>query len=85
MKTQFNGLEITSDAMFKTRKHFIDLSIESIQEVLNGNIKVNDFNDFIKWKTNTIKLINNGGSDHTFTFMQHAHYIQTGNTIALLP
>jgi len=81
----FNGVELTDETILKTRKWFHDVSLECIDEVKTGKVKVNDEEYYFKWRNEQAIEYMNGYSDHTLTFLQRAYYIQTGESVALLP
>jgi hypothetical protein len=82
---KFNGTELTNESMQKTRKWFSDNSISCIEEVENGSVSVNNEEDYFKWRNKEAKEYMEGKHDHTVTFLQRAYYIQTGESVALLP
>lgn len=81
----FNGTKILPETITKTRQFFIDNCEKCKQNAINGIDRVNDLEKYILWKDAMISEYENGINDHTFTFLQRAYYIQTGETIAFLP
>ena len=51
----------------------------------SGDFHVNDLEGYIHQKYNEKHKLLNGDYDHTFTFLQRAYYIETGESVALLP
>ena len=83
----FNGLEITKESIIACRQWFIDNQQACIEGALDGtlglasHVNVNEYIEACQLKQD---CIDNGEWDHTFTFMQRAHYIQTEECVALL-
>jgi hypothetical protein len=48
-------------------------------------VRVNDRESYFSWRREQIEEAHAGKLDHSFTFLQRAHTIQTGECIALLP
>lgn len=82
---QFNGVELTKESIQKTRKWFSENAIACIEEVKSGEFKVNDPESYFKWETEKAKEYMEGCHDHTLSFLQRAYFIQTGESVALLP
>lgn len=82
---QFAGVELTEETIQKTRKWFADNAQACIDEVRSGEVKVNDPEAYFAWREESIKDAIECRNDNTLTFLQRAHYIQTGDCIALLP
>jgi len=81
---KFNGVTLTPDSIQKTRQWFADNAQACIDEVASGAVRVNDPESYFEWRRKQIADSLAGRSDHTFTFLQHAHYLQTGECVALL-
>jgi len=84
MIKQFNGVELTEETILKTRKWFSDNAIACIEEVKSGKVFVNDQENYFKWESNKAKEYIDGKHDNVIAFLQRAHYIQTGEWVALL-
>lgn len=82
---KFNGLQLTEESILKTRNWFHDNSLACIEEVKSGKVYVNDQEYYFNWRKEEAKEYLEGKSDHTLTFLQRAYYIQTGESVALLP
>lgn len=82
---KFAGIELTEESIQKAREWFADNAQGCIDEVLNGTVKVNDNESYFKWRKKQIEEAMSGQYDHTLTFLQRAHFIQTGECVALLP
>ncbi|WP_124115428.1 hypothetical protein [Paenibacillus xylanexedens] len=82
---RFNGLELTEESIQKTRQLFADISLACIEEVECGKVRVNDPESYFAWRKEEAKEVMEGKADHTLTFLQRAYYVQTGESVALLP
>lgn len=81
----YNRVLITPKTLTETYKHFADIQQGCIDEVLNGRVRVNDQKDYIsKRKAEKEEYLNMNSSNYTFTFLQRAHWLQTGECVALL-
>lgn len=80
-----NGVQLTEESIQKTRKWFADNAIACIEEVKSGEVYVNDREYYFKWREKEAKEYMEGKHDHVLAFLQRAHFIQTGESIALLP
>ncbi|ERH59293.1 MULTISPECIES: hypothetical protein [Bacillus subtilis group] len=83
--TKFNGVQLTEKSIRMTRKWFSDNAIACIEEVKRGEVKVNDCEYYFAWRNKEAKEYMEGKHDHTVTFLQRAYFIQTGESVALLP
>lgn len=83
--SKFAGVELTEETIQKTRKWFADNAQGCIDEVRSGKVKVNDPEAYYAWREESINDALAGRNDHTVTFLQRAHFIQTGECVALLP
>lgn len=77
--------QVNNEIIIRTRQYYIDLCNTCIREALEGSTRVNDLFFYIQWQKRQIERIESGFEDNTFTFLQHAHYMQTGQLKALLP
>ena len=85
---KFNNVELTQETIIKTRQHFADNAQCCINEVLDGSVKLPDHvsnEDYFSDCRKRAERFLTGGGDHTFTFLQRAYWIQTGEMVALLP
>ncbi|UXM89251.1 hypothetical protein QNK06_11275 [Bacillus subtilis] len=82
---KFNGVQITEESIQKTRKWFADNAIACIEEVKSGKVYVNDHEYYFAWRKKEAKEYMEGRHDHTIAFFQRAYFIQTGESVALLP
>jgi hypothetical protein len=80
---QFAGVKITEESMQKAREWFADNAQACIDEVRNGNVIVNDPETYYEWCEERKRDAAEGRIDHTFTFLQRAHFIQTGECVPL--
>lgn len=79
---RFNGVELTKETILKTQNWFANNAMACIEEVKTG--KVNDPESYFKWRNEQAKEYIEGNFDITLTFLQRAHYIQTGQSVALM-
>ena len=85
MKLTFNNTELTKETTIKTDKHFAEICQGCINEVLSGDVRVNDPKKYIKENLDRKKEYLNGNINrYNFTYLQRAYWIQTGETVALL-
>lgn len=73
---------ITPETMQLTREHFASLHTACATECAQ------DANDPVAYAARCHRLAAQalaGDFDHSFTFLQRAHYLQTGECVALLP
>lgn len=83
---KFNNTVLTEETINKTDKHFADICQECIDAVLNGEVRVNDPKKYIKDKCDRKKAYLTGNINRwNLTYLQRAYFIQTGESIALLP
>ena len=72
----------------KTREHFRDIALACASDAESGVIKlpshvrVAEF--AASWREEADAWMR-GDYDHSFTFIQHAHYVETGDCVAFLP
>lgn len=72
------------ETILATRQHFADLALRCIDEAESGVVKVNDLPSYVAWMRQGAVDSLAGCSDHTFTFRQYAHYLETGVCVGLL-
>ena len=82
---KFNGVTLTTETIQSTRQWFADNAQACIDEAVSGDVKVNDLIGYIERQEQRIDECLSGVWDQTFTFLQRAYYIQTGESVALLP
>lgn len=84
---KFNGVQITEESIEACRQWFADNASNCIEEVELGLVSLPDHVDFEGYKdcmNDRVRAAFAGEYDNTFTFMQRAYYIQTGESVALL-
>ena len=84
----FNGVEITQESIIACRQWFIDNQQACIEGALDGTLGLASHVDVALYVADCKVRQRDyllGGIDYTFTFMQRAHYMQTGECVALLP
>jgi hypothetical protein len=79
----FNGVAITPETMQKTRQWYADNAAACIAEAESGAVWVNNLTEYRKWRQEQAARSLAGVDDHTFAFLQHAYFIQTGENIPL--
>lgn len=85
-KLYFNNTELTKETIKKTDQHFADICQGCINEVLIGEVRVNNKDKYIKNNESQKNDYLNGNVNRSnFTYLQRAYFLQTGNCIALLP
>lgn len=85
---RFAGVELTEQTMQKTREHFAANIDGQVVEIESGAIKLPSHNpkeQHFAWLSERKAAGLAGANDYTLTFLQRAHWIQTGEMIALLP
>lgn len=84
----FNGVTITQESIIACRKWFADNADACIREAEDGTAPLASHYPIELYREKMVERKEAalaGEFDHTFTFIQRAHYIQTGECIALLP
>lgn len=81
----FAGVELTPETMQRTREHFAQIYRDCIAEAQSGAVFVNDLASYVAWHETLMADCMAGKDDHTFTFLQRAHYLQTGESVPMLP
>lgn len=76
---------IKPEYMEKARQWFIDNCYACLAEVESGEVTVNDPKAYRIYQLHRIERHKAGAYDHCFTFLQKAYYLQTGESVALLP
>jgi len=78
-------MRLDQEFVIKARVHFADLCAKCINDAVNGIDKVQDLEGYIRWNNDMAAKSLAGDYDHTFSQRQYAYYLQTGESIALLP
>lgn len=84
MTPSFNGVELTPITIQRTREHFADLYRAVIRDILSGETRVNDVERAVAYYENAANDILST-ERFSVTFLQRAHWLQTGECVALLP
>lgn len=71
-------------AITATWQHFADNALACIAEAESGAARVNDLPAYVAERREFARAALAGEHDHTFTFRQHAQYLQTGECVGLL-
>jgi len=69
----------------KTREHFAQIHRDCIDGARRGEWHVNDLDRYVEWQEECIRSSLAGESDHTLTFLQRAYWLETGESVPLLP
>ena len=91
---KFNGVEITQETILRTRQHFAELCHSCIvsaveygstskDQLQEGKFFVNDLAGYIADRQAVALDFIEGKNDNSFTFWQRAHWLQTGECVAL--
>ena len=85
---KFNRVQITEESIHACRQWFIDNQQACISGALDGTLGLASHVNVLSYITKCTEKqtdIAHGKWDKTFTFMQRADYIQTGESVDLLP
>lgn len=82
---RFNGVDLTPETVQTTRQWFHDNALACVEEIRTGKAKVDAPQAAIEWYEGLARHNLTGRFDHSLTFLQRAHFIQTGVDVALLP
>jgi len=77
-------MTMTKENRDATRAHFVDIYRRSIHEAESGTMRPNNLASYVAWQNQVIADTLAGKYDHTFTFLQRAHWLETGECPALL-
>lgn len=85
---KFNGVEITKESIQACRQWFADNADACVCQAEDGTAPLASHYPLelyrAKMAEHRVSALA-GEFDHTFTFIQRAYYIQTGECVALLP
>lgn len=76
---------LTNESIQAARQWYHDNALACIAAVKNGEYRVNDEARYFKDMEENAQEYLDGKWDHTLAFLQRAHFIQTGECVALLP
>jgi hypothetical protein len=82
---RFNGLELTEIAMQQTRQWFADNALAAAEDARAGRTRVNDLEGYLRDSERRAAYFLAGEGDSSVAFLQRAYYVQTGESVALLP
>lgn len=77
--------KLTQESILAARQWFADNAAACIAEVKSGEVRVNNPEKYFADQEQRAIDSLAGKYDHSLTFLQRAHYIQTGECPALLP
>jgi hypothetical protein len=75
---------LTPESILAARRWFAENALACIAEVESGRVHVNDPASYFVWRRQQHDEALAGAYDHTLTFLQRAHHIQTGECVPLL-
>ena len=85
---KFAGVELTEETMQKTREHYAANCDAQVTEIESGEVVLPSHNPkeehYARLAARKAEYLA-GKWDHTVTFLQYAHWTQTGQMVALLP
>ena len=84
----FKGVTITQESIIACRQWFADNADACVREAEDGTAPLASHYPIELYREKMAERKEAalaGEFDHTFTFMQRAHYMQTGECVALLP
>lgn len=82
----FNGTALTPATLAATREWFAGWSRELIADIEAGRRKVNNPESYITFHRKAIQdVMDESNPRLSYTFLQRAYWIQTGEDVALLP
>lgn len=82
---RFNGTDLTPETMQATRQWFHDNAMACIEEAAERRETMNDYEGYVAWRRQAAQDSLDGKGDHTLAFLQRAYFMQTGESVALLP
>jgi hypothetical protein len=81
----FNGVALTDESIRRTRKWYADNAMACIAEAESGHVRVNDMDEYRDRFERSAERSLAGLEDGTLSFLQLAYFIQTGESVPLLP
>lgn len=80
---RFNKVAISEETLEKTRKWFADLYRGLAEDARSGKLRTQVPSLYIARQEENARRVLQGDDDRTFTFLQRAYYIQTGECVPL--
>lgn len=71
-------------AVLKARLWYAQNALDCIDEAATGKVKVEDIENVVKYNLERYHSALNGSFDNTLAFKQKVHYIETGESVAIL-
>lgn len=68
----------------KTRLDIAQNALDCIEEIINGDVRVNDFNEAYEYNIKRCQDALSGKYDCTFSFKQKYHFLKTQESIPFL-
>ena len=81
----FNGVKLVQESIDRCIDEMISINKGCINEVASGEVRVNDNESYFKHCNKWIDKYKNRDFNISLTILQHAYYIQTNESVALLP
>lgn len=76
---------LTAESIQAAREWFAENSLECARMAKAGELYVNDMECYVEYCEKCAEDVLAGRGDMTFALWQRAYYIQTGESVALLP
>lgn len=74
----------SEEIITQTRQHFADIHRQCITDILENNKVVNNLESHLAFREKTIASFLAGDYDNTIPFQQYAHYLESGECVAIL-
>lgn len=81
----FAGTALTIESIQAARQWYNENAQKCIDDAISGKTRVNDLESYIEFRQRSIKDLERDDVSISFALLQKAHYIQTGECVALLP
>jgi len=82
MEYKYNGIALKLEDILKTRIYFYELCLDCIKEA-QENQSVNNIQEYTEYEMNEARKYLEGKHDNTFTFLQRAYFLKTGESVPL--
>ena len=70
--------------VLKARLWYAQNALDCIDEAVTGKVKVEDIKKVVKYNIERCHSVLAGSFDHTLAFKQKVHYIENGESVAIL-
>lgn len=82
---RFAGVELMPESIGAAQRWFADNALHSLDDALSGRARVNDVPDYVRWCRKRFARSLTDEGTRSVAFAQRAYYLQTGESVALLP